>query len=114
VTDPSIPEIDASEAAARAASGAVLLDVREADEWHAGHVDGAVWIPMGQVGARSDEVPTDRPVLVICRSGGRSSRVVSALVQAGYDAANVAGGMKAWQELGYPMVCDGGGPGTVA
>ena len=111
---PAIPEVPAAEARARFDSGAVVLDVREPDEWHAGHVDGAVWIPMAQIGARHEEVPRDREVLVICRSGHRSGRVVAALVDAGIDAVNVAGGMKAWDEQGYPIVCDRGGPGSVA
>jgi len=114
VTHPPIPEVSADEAWARAGAGAVLLDVREADEWQAGHADGAVWIPMTELDARHDEVPRDRSVLVICRSGHRSGRVVGALVQAGVDAKNVTGGMQAWERLGHPVVRDDGAPGTVA
>jgi rhodanese-related sulfurtransferase len=111
---PAIPEVPADEARARSDAGAVVLDVREPDEWHAGHVEGAVWIPMAQIAARHEEVPRDRPVLVICRSGHRSGRAVAVLVDAGVDALNVVGGMKAWHEQGFPIVREGGGPGTVA
>lgn len=114
MTQPAIPEVACDEVRALADSGAVVLDVREPDEWRAGHVAGALWIPMGEVGARHEEVPRDRQVVVICRSGGRSSRVVAELVQAGYDAVNAGGGMKAWQAHGYPLVADDGGPGHVA
>jgi rhodanese-related sulfurtransferase len=113
VSDPAIPEVDADEARARADSGAVILDVREAEEWQAGHVDGALWIPMGEVTARQEELPRDQALVVICRSGARSGKVVQALVQAGYDAVNVAGGMRAWDAAGHPFVAESGGPGAV-
>jgi rhodanese-related sulfurtransferase len=94
-------------------AGAILLDVREADEWHAGRAERAVWIPMGEIGERQGELATDRRLLVVCRSGGRSSRVVAALVQAGYDAVNVAGGMKAWEAQGFAVVTGDGAAGVV-
>ncbi|HKR50223.1 MAG TPA: rhodanese-like domain-containing protein [Pseudonocardiaceae bacterium] len=87
----------------------VLLDVRENDEWAAGHAPGAVHIPMGQVPQRLEELATacpDRPVHVVCRSGGRSARVTAYLVQAGWDAINVNGGMRAWAAAGRPMVAE--------
>jgi rhodanese-related sulfurtransferase len=89
--------------------GAVLLDVRENNEWAAGHAPDAVHVPMGQVVARLDEIATtlaDRPVHVVCRSGGRSARVTAYLRQAGWDAVNVDGGMRAWAAAGRPMVAD--------
>ncbi|HEY3690742.1 MAG TPA: rhodanese-like domain-containing protein [Pseudonocardiaceae bacterium] len=88
---------------------AVLLDVRENDEWAAGHAPAAVHVPMGQVPQRLDELATvfpDRPVHVVCRSGGRSARVTAYLKQAGWDAVNVDGGMRAWAAAGRPMVAD--------
>ncbi|MGH3801487.1 MAG: rhodanese-like domain-containing protein [Pseudonocardiaceae bacterium] len=88
---------------------AVLLDVRENDEWAAGHAPGAVHVPMGQVPQRLDELATtfpDRPVHVVCRSGTRSARVTTYLVQAGWDAVNVDGGMRAWAAAGRPMVAE--------
>jgi rhodanese-related sulfurtransferase len=94
--------------------GAVLLDVREEDEWVAGHVEGARHIPMGELPARfsevsglADDAPTGE-VVVVCRSGGRSSRVVAWLTQNGVDAVNLAGGMGAWAAAGRPMVSETG------
>ena len=109
-----VPEVDVEEAKRRFDAGAVMLDVRNADEWDAGRIDGATWIPMPEIDARQDEIPTDRPIVVVCRSGARSGRVTAALVGAGYDAANVAGGMQAWEGAGFEVIADGGHPGTVA
>lgn len=86
----------------------VILDVRELDEWTAGHVDGALHIPLGQLLARVSEVPQDRPIAVICRSGGRSTQATAYLNQAGWQVRNVDGGMTAWAHAGRPMVCDSG------
>lgn len=79
-----------------------LVDVREADEWRAGHADGAIHIPMSEIVARLDEVP-DRAA-VICRSGARSANVVAYLEQQGREAVNVAGGTVQWAAEGRPMV----------
>ncbi len=92
---------------------AVLLDVREDDEWQAGHVDGALHIPLGDLMARSGEVPSDAEVVVTCRGGGRSSRAVAWLNENGFDAVNLSGGMGAWQDAGRPLVDGRGGAGTV-
>ena len=84
------------------------------DEWQAGHAPGAVHIPMGDVPVRVDELPRDRRIVAICRSGSRSRAITEALVTAGYDAANTIGGMKAWQANGFDVVTDSGAPGMVA
>ena len=90
--------------------GAVLLDVREADEWQAGHIDGARHIPLGQVPSRLAEVvglaegAGDEQVVVVCRSGGRSARAVAWLLDNGVDAVNVDGGMGAWADAGRSLV----------
>jgi rhodanese-related sulfurtransferase len=107
------PDIEADEGKQRVDAGACLLDVREADEWLAGHAADALWIPMGEVAARRQEVPDDRPIVVVCRSGARSARVATALLGAGYDAVNLAGGMRAWAALGFAVVTDDGGAGDV-
>ena len=108
----SVDEVDVKEAARAAQAGEVLLlDVREDDEWAAGHAPDAVHVPMGQL--RQDTVPRDRPVLVVCRVGGRSAAVAQALEQLQYDVANVAGGMLTWSAAGLPVVRDGDAPGTV-
>ncbi|MET7286714.1 rhodanese-like domain-containing protein [Streptomyces sp. NPDC005573] len=95
-----------------------LLDVREDDEWQAGHAEGALHIPMSEFVARYGELleaaPQDGPVNVICRSGGRSAQVTMYLAQQGVDAVNVDGGMQAWQTAGRPVVTDDGQPGFVS
>jgi rhodanese-related sulfurtransferase len=86
------------------------VDVREADEWAAGRAPNAVHIPMSEFAARLHELPEDEePLYVVCRSGGRSARVVAYLVAQGYPAANVVGGMQAWARAGRPLVSDGPG-----
>jgi rhodanese-related sulfurtransferase len=91
-----------------------ILDVREPDEWQAGHVPGANHIPLGQLNERAAEVPQDQTVYVICRSGARSGRATQALVAAGWKAVNVAGGMQQWAAEGRPMTTDTGLLPTVA
>ena len=83
--------------------GVYLLDVREDDEWRAGHAPDAVHIPLGTLGERAGEVPKDQKVYVVCRSGGRSGQAAMALNQAGWDAVNVAGGMQAWEHAARDM-----------
>lgn len=79
-----------------------IVDIREPDEWEAGHVDGAIHIPMSEIVARFDEVPDG--AAVICRTGARSARVVAYLGQQGRDAVNVAGGTVQWAAEGRPMI----------
>jgi rhodanese-related sulfurtransferase len=79
-----------------------LIDVREADEFAAGHVPGAVNLPMSTLGERLDELP-DGAFDVICQIGGRSARVVQALEARGFDATNVEGGTGEWAAAGYPI-----------
>lgn len=94
----------------------VLLDVREDDEWAAGHAPKAVHVPMGQVSQRLDEITAavpGRPVHVVCRSGSRSARITAYLSEIGLDAVNVDGGMKAWSGAGLPLVTEASAPPTV-
>ncbi|EWM14761.1 MULTISPECIES: rhodanese-like domain-containing protein [unclassified Kutzneria] len=84
---------------------AVLLDVREDDEWAAGHAPQAIHIPLGELAERIGEVPQDSgEVYVVCRMGGRSARATMYLNQSGWDAVNVAGGMQVWHQQGFPLV----------
>jgi rhodanese-related sulfurtransferase len=92
----------------------LLLDVREQDEWDAGHIEGAVHIPMGQLGARQNELPDDRPIVAVCRSGQRSAAVTQALTRAGYEAHNLVGGVAEWHGQRLPLVTADGKPGVVA
>ena len=96
--------------AASVPDGAWLLDVREDDEWAAGHVPGATHIPLGQLSARAAEVPQGTTVYVICRSGARSARAARALAGSGWDAVNVAGGMQDWAAAGRSMTAGSGTP----
>ena len=88
--------------------GAPVLDVREQDEWDAGHIEGAQHPPLSQLAERTGEVPTDVDVYVVCRSGGRSLRATAYLAQYGFDPVNVLGGMGAWAEAQKPMVAETG------
>ncbi|MDP9073075.1 MAG: rhodanese-like domain-containing protein [Actinomycetota bacterium] len=108
-----VPQIDADEAAQKISVGAFLLDVREPDEWEAGHAPAATHIPLGQVQARVGEVPADMAVVVVCRMGGRSQKAAEFLRVSGIDASNLSGGMRAWATAGHDVVTDGGDPGTV-
>ena len=82
---------------------AVLLDVREPDEWLAVRAPGALHIPMRQLSTSTDRLPSRGTIACICHVGARSAVVAEALVGAGYDAVNVAGGMDAWQTAGLPV-----------
>jgi queuine tRNA-ribosyltransferase len=83
--------------------GRLMLDVREYDEWEAGHVRGAIHIPLTEVAARLDEIDPDAELFVICHSGGRSERVLQYLLRNGYDGSGVAGGMLSWVQSGKPV-----------
>jgi rhodanese-related sulfurtransferase len=88
--------------------GAFLLDVREDDEWAAGHAPDAVHVRLGDLGARAGELPRDREVYVICRSGARSAYAAQALTGGGWTAVNVSDGMTGWAVAGRPMVSESG------
>ncbi|MFD1547619.1 rhodanese-like domain-containing protein [Nonomuraea guangzhouensis] len=106
----TVPEIPASDVP----TDGYLLDVREQDEWVAGHAPEAVHIPMTQIQGRVEEVPGDRTVYVVCRVGGRSLQVAAWLNQLGREAVNVDGGMQSWAGASRPMVSETGHPPFVA
>ena len=97
--------------------GAVLLDVREPDEWEAGHAPNAVHVPMNSVPATLEhdpgEITPEATVVVTCKAGGRSAQVTAWLVANGYDAYNLQGGMQAWAQADQPMVSENGQPPEV-
>jgi rhodanese-related sulfurtransferase len=105
------PEVDLDAFAAAYEQGAVVLDVRNPDEYETAHVPGAVLIPLGELEARQDEVPVADPLYVICAAGGRSLRAAAALLGAGHHALSVAGGTNGWIERGGP-VASGSEPGV--
>ncbi len=99
------PEVDVATAASMQADGAFVLDVREPDEWVAGHIEGATLIPLGELASRTGEVPADMEVVVVCRSGNRSAQGRDILLDAGYsDVTSMAGGMNDWISAGQPYV----------
>ena len=104
----ALPTIDVHEADRRLRKDdgrPLLLDVREPNEFEAVRAPGAALVPTSQFMARVAELPTDRPILVICHSGGRSAAVTGYLVRTGRtDVANVAGGMLAWERAGLPTL----------
>jgi rhodanese-related sulfurtransferase len=109
---PDVPEIDLTEAARRVEAGAaVLLDVRERDEWQAGHAPQAVHVPLGELAP--ERLADDRPFVVVCRSGNRSADATAALIAAGHRAQNLTGGMRAWASAGRPVHKRDGSPGQV-
>jgi rhodanese-related sulfurtransferase len=109
----STPEISVTEAIDLLTGDAVLLDVREQHEWDAGHAPQARHLAMSQLAGRVGEIPPDVRVICVCHLGGRSAAVADALTRAGFDAANLTGGMAAWEAAGLPVVDDAGGPGAV-
>ena len=84
-----------------------LLDVREPHEVAEASISGSYNIPLGELDARKGELPTDVPVVTMCRSGGRSSRAAALLEQAGWQVSNLDGGMLAWQDAYRSSVISG-------
>jgi rhodanese-related sulfurtransferase len=110
VFGPQVPSVTPADVPA----DAYLLDVREPEEWAAGHVPGAHHLPMMEIPPRMAEVPTDVEVVVVCRSGGRSGQVVSYLMGNGWDnVRNLDGGMQQWAATGREMVSENGQPAHV-
>ncbi len=107
----TIPQMSVDAAAGHvSARDIAVIDVRGASEWQAGHLPGAVHIPLGYLLRRIDEVPTDRPVLVHCQGGARSAMAASLLARAGRrNVTNLVGGFAAWKGAGLPVTSAGGG-----
>src|SRR5215213_7053881 len=107
-----IPEVSAVDAESSSVEN-VLLDVRRADEWEAGHAAGAQWIPLAELEAARFRLPMNRRIVCVCRSGARSARATESLIAWGFDAPNMEGGMKACAASGLPVVKGDGSPGQV-
>lgn len=91
-----------------------LLDVREADEWTAGRIEGAHHIPLAELPARLDEIDRSRTVVTVCRSGGRAAKAAELLSGSGRRTEVMTGGMTSWAEAGLPVTGPDGPPGRVA
>jgi len=109
----AIPEVDVAGLPAELPDELTVLDVREDDEWVAGHVEGALHIPLMQVPQRIADVPTGTQVLVVCKVGGRSAQATAFLQSKGVDAVNLEGGMLAWQRAGRPLRSETNAPPAV-
>lgn len=95
------PEVSVTEAASLRQNGAFILDVREPYEWNEIHIPGATLIPLGELASRLDEIPKDRPIVVVCRSGNRSQQGRDILLSAGFSqVTSMRGGIRAWQAAG--------------
>ncbi|HYT10289.1 MAG TPA: rhodanese-like domain-containing protein [Mycobacteriales bacterium] len=104
-----VPTVDAT----RVPDDATFLDVREDDEWAAGHIAGSTHVPMSELVARVADVPPADPLVVVCRVGSRSAQVAAWLRNQGRDAHNLGGGLDAWAAAGRPLVTAAGDPGAV-
>lgn len=101
-----MPALSAEEAQQRQADDppALLIDVREVDEYLEVRAPGSVLLPLSQFAVRFTELPQDRPLMMVCHSGARSGRATAFLLQQGYaEVSNVSGGMMAWKRAGLPM-----------
>jgi len=104
MNDNSIPTVQVEGVPDPLPDDLTIIDVRENDEWAAGHIEGAVHIPLAQLPGRVAEVPPDAQTLVYCKSGGRSAQATVFLKHAGRDAVNLDGGVIAWERAGRPLV----------
>ncbi len=105
-TASAVSAVDVQQGAEMQKHGALLLDVREPDEYAAVHAVGATLIPLGELPARLNELKQykDKPIAVICRSGRRSARSVEILRNAGFSqVVNIEGGTSAWESAGLPV-----------
>ncbi len=100
----AVTEVRVGALAAARKDGAVVLDVREPDEYVAGHVPNARLVPLSELAAHVGELPRARRIYVICASGNRSVAAADWLARAGFESVSVAGGTTAWQQAGYPVV----------
>ncbi|HET7445555.1 MAG TPA: rhodanese-like domain-containing protein [Solirubrobacterales bacterium] len=102
------PEVSRDEAQKLIENGAQLVDVRADHEWDTGRIAGATHLPLAELAERAGEIDKDRPVVVYCRGGNRSSMAAAALADAGYDAAKLTEGIVGWSEADLPLEPDGG------
>ena len=106
-----VPTVDAKDVP----GDSVMLDVREDDEWAAGHVAGSVHVPMMQLPQwmQYEPLSPNVPIVVVCKVGSRSAQVTAWLRAQGYEATNLAGGLLAWQAAGLSLESDNPGPAEV-
>lgn len=96
-------EVNVDEAYQMYQDGVFVLDVRTQEEWDEYHAPNTTLIPLDQLPARLSELPKDREILVVCRSGNRSQQGRDILLNAGFTATSMAGGLSEWYAKGYPI-----------
>lgn len=95
-------EINVDQAYEMYQNGAFVLDVRTQEEWDEYHAPNTTLIPLDELQSRLNELPKDQEVVVVCRSGNRSQQARDILINAGFNATSMAGGLKEWYASGYP------------
>jgi rhodanese-related sulfurtransferase len=106
----AIRQLSPAEAKEALQAGAIAVDVREQDEWDAGHLEGSLHLPLSELGERLAELPADTPIVFVCRTGSRSDLAAHALTRTGRSACdNLAGGLRSWANEGRPLAPDGAG-----
>jgi rhodanese-related sulfurtransferase len=101
-------EVSREEARKMVEEGAQLIDVRADHEWNAGHIANAKHVPLPELPQRTSEIDQDRPVVVYCRGGNRSSMAAAALGEAGFEAVKLTDGIVGWNEDDLPLEPEGG------
>lgn len=108
MSDEAGKEVSRDEAQKLIDEGAQVIDVRTDHEWEAGRIAGATHLPLAELSERAGEIDKERPVLLYCRGGNRSTMAATALADAGYDAAKLSEGIVGWAEAGLPLDPDDG------
>jgi rhodanese-related sulfurtransferase len=101
-------EVSRDEAKKLIEDGAQVIDVRTDHEWDVGRIAGATHLPLDELAQRADEIDKERPVVLYCRGGNRSTMATTALAEAGYDAAKLSEGIVGWDEADLPLEPEGG------
>ncbi len=107
-TSQGTKEVSREEAQSLVEAGAQLVDVRADHEWEAGRIAGAKHVPLAELAERTGEIDGERPVVLYCRGGTRSTMATEALAAAGFDAAKLTEGIVGWSEAGLPLEPEGG------
>ncbi|MEI7845850.1 MAG: rhodanese-like domain-containing protein [Chloroflexota bacterium] len=102
---PPVPSVNVHKLNEKLKSGKrpVVIDVREPQEYQAGHIAGAKLIPLGSIKQHLNELPKDKEIVCVCASGSRSSSAARQLIKAGYTVLDMSGGMMNWQRAGFPV-----------
>jgi rhodanese-related sulfurtransferase len=108
MAEPNAREVSREEARRLVAEGAQLVDVRADHEWEAGRIEGATHMPLAELPQRAGELDRERPVVLYCRGGNRSSMAAEALAEAGFEAVKLSEGIVGWEEEGLPLEPEGG------